>query len=159
MGVERVSEDVMAAIKERNEIAEQIAVLRKQQSHVENRIHALLAEDVGATNVTMRYGATIVRISDVEATHALTADGQRKYASLLAHSPSLILRAINLSNPSRWAEMRAILDDYYPGGWEAFNRQNVEWGEKEAATSVKFIPEDKAPKFAQSLEDGQAIPR
>ena len=150
----------MAAIKERNEIAEQVAVLRKKQAHVENRIHALLAEDVGSTNVTMRYGATIVRISDVETTHRLTDLGQKEYARLLQRDVRLLLRGVNLSNPSRWAEMRSILDDYYPGGWKAFNKDaRVEWGEKEAATSVKFIPEDKAPRFAQSLEDGEAIQR
>jgi hypothetical protein len=157
---ERVSEDVMAAIKERNEIAERIAVLREKQAKVENRIHALLAEDVGATNVTMRYGNSIVRISDVEASHHLTDEGQKEYARLLQQDVRLLLRGVNLRNPDRWAGMVSILDDYYPGGWKEFNTEDrVEWGKKEAATSVKFIPEDKAPKFAQALEDGEAIPR
>jgi len=156
--IEQVSEDVMAALAERNVIAEQISQLRKEQEEVENRIHKLLAEDVGSTRVTLRYGATVVRISDVETTHVLTYDGQRLYAEVLAQDPRLLLRGINLSNPSRWAEMRNILDDYFPGGWDEF-KDHVEWGERPAATSVKFIPVDKAPKFAQSLADGQAVPR
>jgi len=157
---ERVSEDVMAAIAARNGIAQTIQELREKQQGMENRIHALLAEDVGSTSVTMRYGADqIVRISDIETTHVIDEEGQVELSELVAKDPRLVRRLINLKNPSRWAGMRSILDDYYPGGWEACNKSYVEWGEKPAATSVKFIPIDKSPKFAQALEEGEAIIR
>ncbi len=154
-----VGHDVLEAIRQRNEVAERIQVLREQQTKIENRIHGLLAEDLGSTTATLRYGTSIVRIKDVQWKHTIGAEGQKLLAELLEKDSRLIRRLFNMNSPSRWAEMKSILDDYYDGGWETFNKEFVDWEEKPAASSVSFIPEDKAPKFALKLADGEAVIR
>ena len=154
-----VGQDVLEAIHQRNQIAEQIQELREELGKVESRIHGMLAEDLGTTTATLRYGTSIVRIRDVEWKHTITTEGQTELAKLLEKDSRLIRRLFNMNSPSRWAEMRNILDDYHPGGWDSFNDKHVEWEEKPASSSVSFIPEDKAPKFALKLRDGEAVAR
>ena len=156
---ERVGEDVMHAIGERNKVAEAIVELRAEQARIEGRIHGMLAEDLGSTTATLRYGPWIVRIRETEWKHTINNEGQDELAGLVVKDDRLVRRLFNLNSPSRWAAMREMLDDYYEGGWQEFDKEFVEWEEKPVATAVQFIPEDKAPKFAQKLEDGEAVIR
>jgi len=155
----RVGEDVMAAIGERNKIAERITALREEQAQVETRIHGMLAEDLGSTTATLRYGTSIVRIRDTEWKHTINNEGQDALAELVVKDERLVRRLFNMNSPSRWAAMRDMLDDYWDGGWQSFDKEFVDWEEKPVATAVSFIPEDKAPKYAQKLEDGEAVIR
>ncbi len=156
---ERVGEDVMQAIGERNKVAKQISELREEQARIETRIHGMLSEDLGSTTATLRYGASIIRIRETEWKHTINEDGQQQLAELVTKDDRLVTRLFNLKSPSRWAAMRDILDDYWEGGWQMFDKTHVEWEEKPVATAVTFIPEDKAPKFAQALKDGEAVIR
>jgi hypothetical protein len=156
---ERVGEDVMQQIGERNKVAARIVELREEQARIETRIHGLLSEDLGSTTATLRYGPWIVRIRETDWKHTINNEGQDALAGLVVKSDRLVRRLFNLNSPSRWAAMRDILDDYWEGGWQSFDKQFVEWEEKPVATAVQFIPEEKAPKFAQALEDGEAVIR
>lgn len=151
----RIPPEVEDAMKRRNRLSNQIAVLQEERRVVDVQLGGLLLEDHGRERFSFRYGESIVRVKPAWK-RALNADGLWAMAELLATAPRLVHQGVNL-NYVRWTQVEEIANDYYPGGWKAFEKQYVETFEGPVAIGV--MPEHKAPKFLQGLDEGEGVAR
>jgi hypothetical protein len=156
-----IGEDTMLALATRNRITEEIQQARERLAAQDQRIRALLLEDLGDPDkrYTLRYGPLIVRVREKRWKQWLNTDGIGIFSEMLVGLDSAAYRLLlNLRTPDRWGALEQFLDGNYPGGFKAFRKRGID-GEWVPTSGIDFSPIEKAPLFAQELRDGEGVAR
>lgn len=158
-----IEPDVLALLKQRNEITDQIAALQAIKKNLDDRLIKLSSEAHG-DYLSFRYGDTIVRIKPSYGVKIKPESNTQVMRFLQEHGDLVQLARFDAL---RIGQVKETAGNYYRKvdaatgeirqGWAAMVEDHFETIEGEHEVAV--IPIDRAPQFLQRLPEGEGMER
>ena len=156
-----IEPDVLALLKQRNEITDQIASLQAVKKNLDDRLIKLSSEVYG-DYLSFRYGDSVVRIKpkyDVK----IRPESNTQVMRFLQENGDLVQLA--RFDALRIGQVKEVAGNFYRNtdpetgeirqGWAAMVADHFEAIEGEHEVAV--MPVDKAPQFLQRLAEGEGL--
>jgi hypothetical protein len=158
-----IEPDVLALLKQRNEITDQIATLQAVKKNLDDRMIKLAAEAHGEY-LSFRYGNNVVRIKPSYRVKLKPESNTQVMRFLQEHGDLVQLARFDAL---RIGQVKEVAGNYYRSvdpetgevrqGWAAMTKDHFEAIEGEYEVAV--MPVDRAPQFLQRLNDGEGLER
>jgi hypothetical protein len=159
----QVEPDVLALLKQRNEITDQIATLQAVKKNLDDRLIKLAAETHG-DYLSFRYGDSVVRIKPSYSVKIKPESINEVMGFLQGHGE---LARLARFDALRIGQVKELAGDHYRvidpetgeirQGWSAMVEDHFEQIEGEHEVAV--MPLERAPQFLQRLPEGEGMER
>lgn len=159
----QVEPDLLALLKQRNEITDQIAALQAVKKNLDDRLIKLAAETHG-DYLSFRYGENVVRVKPKYEVKIKPESNVQVMRFLQEHGDLVQLARFDAL---RIGQVKETAGNFYRAideetgevrqGWAAMVADHFE--QIEGDHEVAVMPLDRAPQFLQRLPEGEGVER